>query len=248
MLIEQCAYSNKWRQVHPAAKGLFTCCGLVAAFMATSPAAFCVMTVVLLTTTIAGAGIPWRQYLRVFLPPLLFLAISCATLAVSLHWNVSPFRLAVHLEQSQLPHVALVCGRSLTSLAALLFLSLTTPMTDLISLLRRFRVPDVLLEMMTLCYRTLFLLLEAIHDMRVAQSSRLGYATNRLALRSLGSMIANLTVQVWQRANALQVAALARNNDGPLCFLNSEYHQSGRSILLASTAGCALLVMSVVMP
>jgi cobalt/nickel transport system permease protein len=38
-------------------------------------------------------------------------------------------------------------------------------------------------------------------------------------MRSLGGLAANLTLQVWQRAHALHRAALARNNDGPLRFL-----------------------------
>ena len=244
MLIEQCAYSNRWRRFDPAAKGVFACSCLVAAFMAGRPVVLCVMAFVIASITVVGAGIRVRDYLRIFLPPLLFLAISSASLALSVHGYFFPLRFYVQLEQSQLPHVALACGRSLNSLTALLFLSLTTPVTDLIALLRRLKTPEVLLDIMTLCYRTLFVFMEAVHDTRVAQSARLGYATNRLALRSLGGLVANITVQVWQRSQALHLAALARNNDGPLCFLENEYPNSGRSILLASVAGCLLLALS----
>ena len=38
MLIEQCAYGNRWRRVAPAAKGLFSLGSLIAAFAATQPA------------------------------------------------------------------------------------------------------------------------------------------------------------------------------------------------------------------
>lgn len=246
MLIERCAYSNRWRRVSPAAKGLFSCSGMIASFLATTPGASCAIAVVIASITIVGAGIRFGDYLRVFLPPLFFLAISCVTLVVSFDGSASPLHLAANLEHAQLPDVALICGRSVNALTALLFLSLTTPMTDLIALLRRLRVPEILLDIMTLSYRTLFVFMEAVHDTWTAQSARLGYATYRQSLTSLGCLVANMTIQVWQRANALQVAALARNNDGPLYFLENEYRDGGSATVLASVAGCILLVVSLV--
>jgi cobalt/nickel transport system permease protein len=133
-------------------------------------------------------------------------------------------------------------------LTALLFLALTTPLSDIISLLRRCKVPDTLLDLMTLCYRTLFVLSETVHETITAQSSRLGYASMRLSLRSLGGLVANLTVQVWQRSQALHLAALARNNDGALRFLESTYAHSPQNIAIAATAGVLVIVLSVILP
>jgi cobalt/nickel transport system permease protein len=246
MLIERCAHGNRWRRVDPGAKGLFACCGLIAAFMAERPLVPCAMALAIACITVAGAGIRLRDYLRALLPPLFFLAVGSVTLAFSLHWAGEPVRLHLHLERSQLPHIALVCGRSLNGLAALLFLSLTTPLTDTITLLRRLRTPEALLDIMVLCYRTLFVLAEAVRDTITAQSARLGYATVPLSLRSLGLLVANLSLQVWQRSRALHLAAQARNNDGPLCFLENEY-TGGSSILLASVGGGALLVVSMML-
>ena len=43
MLIEQSAYSNRWRGVSPSAEGLFALFGLIAAFAASTPLAACVV-------------------------------------------------------------------------------------------------------------------------------------------------------------------------------------------------------------
>ncbi len=72
MLIEQSAYTNRWRQVSPAAKGIFALCGIVAAFAAATPVAACSIAVVLCIVTVLGAGIPPGRYLRVATPALLF--------------------------------------------------------------------------------------------------------------------------------------------------------------------------------
>jgi len=62
------------------------------------------------------------------------------------------------------------------------------------------------------------------------------------------SLVANLTVQVWQRSQALHLAALARNNDGALRFLEPVYPDSPRTISIAATAGGLIIALSMVLP
>ena len=246
MLIEPFAYTNRWRRVSPAAKGLFSLCGLVAAFAAAIPVTACGIAAVLCAVTILGAGIPPGRYLRVAAPALLFLAVSTLSLAVSLKIGGSVGDVSLHLAQTEYAKVAQVCGRSLGGLTALLFLALTTPLIDIIALLRRLKAPEVLLDIMVLCYRTLFVFSEAVHDTITAQSARLGYATARISMRSLGGLVANITVQVWQRSQALHLAAMARNNDGPLRFIEHNYPNFTRDICIALGGGIVLVALSMV--
>lgn len=248
MLIEQSAYANRWRQVSPAAKGLFSLCGMIAAFAAATPRAACVIAALLCAVTLFGAGIPAGRYLRAAAPALFFLAISTLSLAVSLKLGAAGGDISLQPAHSEWQHIARVCGRSLVGLAALLFLALTTPLSNLIALLHRLKVPAVLLDIMTLCYRTLFVFSAAIHDTLTAQTARLGYATMGHSRRSLGSLVANLTIQVWQRSHALHLAALARNNDGPLRFLEETYPASARDILIAAGSGSALILLVLGLP
>jgi len=242
VLIEQSAYANRWRRVAPAAKGVFALAGLVAAFAAATPGAAVAVTALIVIVTLAGARVAPLRYLRVAAPALFFLAISCLSLAFSLSADLQlsafdPTPAGVH-------KIAEVGARSLGALAALLFLALTTPLVDLIALLRRVKAPEVLLEIMVLCYRMLFVFSEAVHDTLTAQSARLGYSTNRLALRSLGGLAANLALQVWQRAGDLHVAAQARNSDGPLRFLEPTFAHSRRDVYIASAAGSVLIALT----
>lgn len=247
MLLERHAYTNRWRRVTPGAKGLFSLCGLTAVYAARSPGVAAGLALVLVAVTLTGTGISVKNYLRVAAPALFFLSTSALTLLFSLSLG-GPSGPALHLVRAELPRVALVCARSLGGLAALLFLGLTTPMNDIISLLRRLNAPEVLLDLMTLCYRMLFVFSEAVHDMHTAQAARLGHAGPRRALRSLGILAANLTVQVWQRSQALHHAALARNNDGPLRFLEPEYPGARASLATATLAGGGLILLAMVTP
>lgn len=245
MLIEQSAYANRWRRVAPAAKGVFALAGLVAAFAAATPRAALAVTALICLATLAGARVPPLRYLRVGAPALVFLAISCLSLAFSV--NADGPAAAFELTPRGVQQVAEVGARSLGALAALLFLALTTPLVDLIALLRRLRTPEPLLEIMVLCYRMLFVFSAAVHDTLTAQSARLGYSSNALALRSLGGLAANLTLQVWQRAGDLHVAAQSRNLDGPLRFLEPHFANRRRDVAIAAVAGSALVALAVLL-
>ncbi len=247
MLIEQCAYANRLRLVTPAAKGIFCLCGVIASFSAGTPAAACGVAAALASVTVLGAGIPMGRYLRVAAPALLFLGTSALTLAVSLTPESLNNGFSIRIERTSVQAAAQVVGRSLGGMAALLFLAMTTPLTDIIGLLRRLRTPETLLDIMVLCYRTLFVFSEAVRETTTAQSARLGYATTRHALRSMGILTANLTVQVWQRSQALHVAAMSRNGDGPLRFLEHDHHHSARDCFVFLAGGSLIIFLSQVL-
>lgn len=244
MLIEQSAYANRWRSVSPAAKGLFAVAGLVAAFAARTPLLAAGVAIIMLAATLCGARVAPSRLARVAAPAFGFLLAGSLSLLVSPAFDPQG-ALEVHwLPEGASPFLRLV-SRSSASLAALLFLVLTTPLIDLIALLRRLRMPEVLLELMVVCYRMLFVFSEALHDTLTAQSARLGYATPRLALRSLGQLTAGLTLQVWSRAHDLHVAALARNSDGPLRFLEPVFAGARRDLGISALAGSLLILLAV---
>ena len=163
MLIEQAAYGNRWRRVSPAAKGAFALAGLLAAFLAHSPQNALGVALLLAASTLLGAAVPMRLYGRVALPGAAFLLLSCLTLLVSVQldehgaasWRYAP---------EMLPQVEAIAARALAALAALLSLVLTTPLPDLIGLLRRLRTPEILLDLMVLCYRMLFVFSATTRD------------------------------------------------------------------------------------
>jgi cobalt/nickel transport system permease protein len=248
VLTEQSAYSNRWRHVSPVAKGCFSLCGIIAAFAAGSPCTALLIASILASVTVFGAGVPITRYMRVAAPALIFLLASGLSLFLSFSLGASISTISPHIAFSELRGITHTCCRSLTCLTALLFLALTTPLSDIISLLRLCRLPETLLDLMTLCYRTLFVLSEAVHETMTAQTARLGYASFSISLRSLGGLFANLIVQVWQRSLALHLAAQARGNDGSLRFLRNNYNHSCRNISIAATTGCLMIALTIILP
>lgn len=244
VLIEQTAYTNRWRQVSPIAKGVFALAGIMAAFVAKNPAISFYIAIFMVAVAVFGARIPLFRYLRVAIPPLGFLLVSTISLAISIRFN--GFIPSIILEKSQFSLITQVCGRSLAGLTSLLFLALTTPLTQIIAMLRFFKTPDILLDIMVVCYRTLFVFSETIHETMTAQSARLGYATIPLSFRSLGTLAANLTVDVWQRSCALNTAAMSRNSNGSFRFMEQNYNNLTRDLCIALTAGICMIIIALV--
>jgi cobalt/nickel transport system permease protein len=193
-----------------------------------------------------GAGIAPERYLRAAAPALFFLSVSALSLAVSFKIGNTFGDFSLHPDRGEYYKIAQVSGRSVGGLAALIFLAMTTPLTDIIALLRRLRAPEVLLDIMILCYRTLFVFSETVRETITAQSARLGYATVRLSMSSLGALVSNITLQVWQRSEALHLAAMARNNDGPLRFLEQVYSNLRRDLSIAFFGGVTLIGFAMV--
>lgn len=244
MLIESVAYASRWRRVLPDAKLVFALAGLIAAYLATRPLLALAVAVLYAALAVLAGGVRWLTWLRIAVWPMLFLAVGSLSLLVSIApaeaggplastWQWAPDAGA---------RIGELAARSLAALSALLFLVLTTPLSDLIAVLRRWRCPDVLLDLMLLAYRMLFVLATVVDDGRAAQRARLGDAGWRNALRSTALLAASLAVQLWQRAGALHLAALARNADGPLRVLGGACPTAARDRRLAWLASAGLLL------
>jgi len=235
--IETAAYASRWQAVAPSAKALFALGGMVAAWVAVHPGTLAMLAAVMALAALVGARVPLRTYMAVALPPLGFLLLSCLTMLATPGTDG-----AWYWAGAMWPAVTRTAGRSLAMLAALLGFVLTTPLPDLLALLRRLRTPELLLDLMALCYRMLFVLRQAWIDGVTAQSARLGYRGWRHAWRSTGLLAGQMAVQVWQRAGALQMAAEARGYQGTLRFLPAVFPQARRQNAWAALAALVLVL------
>jgi len=250
VLLDDYAYGNRWRQLHPAEKGLTAGLALTAALVARSPLAALTVFAGMAALTVGGAGIPLRGYLRLLLLPAGFLLVGVVSLAISfgggdfLLGTLPGIELPVFLSRAGLAQAALVSARSLGAVAALYFLALTTPMTEIIGLLRRLRVPALFLELMVLAYRQIFVFLQIAREMRTAQASRLGYAGTGNSFHSLAVLGANLYLRAHHRSALLYRSLASRGYEDELHWLERDYPRSIRNLLLAIVFGGGLLAVA----
>jgi cobalt/nickel transport system permease protein len=183
---------------------------------------------------VKGGGVPLRIYMKLVFLPISFLLLGTVTIALAIsdtpgHFFFSfyVFGKYVGFTEIGILQATHLFFKALAAVSCLFSLSLTTPITDLEFIARRFRVPGVLVEMTGLVYRFIFLLLDSANTMRTAQLSRLGYSGFAASFRSLASLSSSLFVHSLQKSEDLFIGLESRGYTGNLT-VSRELYESRR--------------------
>ncbi|HMQ33489.1 MAG TPA: CbiQ family ECF transporter T component [Chloroflexaceae bacterium] len=217
-LIDRYAHSNAIRCHDPAQKGALALLALTLCLLLDRPLAGLLTVGWMLGLTVLWARVPARVFGRLLLAQALFLTASCAAVAVSggvgapaAPWVVRAGDLWLGTGPAALTTALQPAVRALGCAAALNFLVLTTPVSDLIGLLRRLRAPAALADMLTLTYRAIFVLLASLEQLRSARTAEHGPAD--AALGGSANLAGQLFVEAYRRGVLLQLG-LERGLDG----------------------------------
>jgi cobalt/nickel transport system permease protein len=244
LAIDRYAWTNRWHAHHPGERLLLAGGGLVLTTLLPPLTAGPMILAVMSLATTLGARVPVGAWLRVMAIPAGFLLTSTPFLALSLDLSDS-VRLAYSPAGAM---TALdVTLRSLAALSCLTLLVMTTPVIELVALLRRLRVPSAIVEIMLLIYRLIFLFMDEAIAGQHAQTARQGHSTLRRSLRSLGQLIATLLQRALARGRRLEIGLAARGFEGELRVLTPKRLLSWRRLsaagaLLLALAACSLLL------
>lgn len=210
------------------------------------------LALILAALTVAGGGVTPRDYLALLSFPAVFLLLS----GLALLWDYAPAGdgvLAVPFWNGWLVVTAaaqararLVTARALGAVSCLYFLSLSTTLPEILAVLRRAHVPQVMTELAILIYRYLFVLLSAYGAMKDAAASRLGYDGLVRSIRTTGAVYGNLLSSSFRRSGACFDAMESRCYDGEIRFLQREKPVTLPAALLlgglAAAAAAAILL------
>lgn len=198
--------------------------------------------------TVLIGGLHLHDYLVLFSLPAVFVLLS----GIALVWDVGTSEDAVFsigwfvITEAGQRTARLVTARALGAVSGLYFLSLSTPMPEILSVLRKVHVPKVVIELAVLIYRYLFVLLSIYGNMNHAAASRLGYDGVRRSLRTTGQVYGNLLASSLRRAGAYLDAMESRCYDGEIRFLE-EHKPLCRMQVLFSVLITAAMAASVVL-
>jgi cobalt/nickel transport system permease protein len=101
-------------------------------------------------------------------------------------------------------------ARSTVCLLAVILVSNTTPFSEVLRVLRRIRVPALLITTIALMHRYLFVLVEEAETMRRARSSRTFTVQRWWQWRVLATVAGQLFIRASGRAERIYAAMCAR--------------------------------------
>lgn len=240
--LDYAAWASPWRERSLRDKGTLSL-GLLGCALVLPPipggAAIVIVCLILLLGPI---GVEAKRLVRILWVPLISILIGVATVAMSFSWRG---RLVVQVTPVGLSTAADLAVRSLSATLALFTLACSTPMIDILTGLRRLRVPDALIEIAALIYRFSFGLLENLGEIHRAQQGRLGYCNRRAALRSASMASSVLFLRSWDRARRLESGLSGRGYEDSLRTLDPPRRRSPRFFAWSLLLLVTLIVASI---
>ena len=252
LVIDVYARRSRYFAWSPALKTACCVLLLLLCVASASPWVPLVLALILALLTVCGGGIHLHDYLALLSLPAAFLLLS----GLALLWDYAPAAdgaVAIPFWNGWLVVTAaaqvrarLVMARALGAVSCLYFLSLSTTMPEILSVLRRAHVPSVMTELAVLIYRYLFVLLSVYQSMKDAAASRLGYSGFARSIRTTGSVYGNLLATSFRRSGACFDAMESRCYDGEIRFLEREKPVTLPAALLfggllAGTVACMMI-------
>ena len=246
--VDSYAYRSRINQWNQSFKLIFGVTTLVAVIALNQPvvsiATLCYMTFL----TVGVGKISFFEYARLLLLPITFILMSSIAIAFEIGtgepslWEIRINHFSLSITKEGIIAAATISLKALAAISALFMITLSTPMSEVISVLRKAKVPVLLLELMHLIYRYLFILLDINQKQREATRSRLGYIDRKTAFRTFGCELANLFVLSMKKANLSYDAMEARGDEGE-CLFWEEKHVITRSQLIYALIYTIILLL-----
>ena len=248
--IDKLCYASRLRKKNGTVKFAYATVTLLILVISRSLPAAIIVLLLNGFLTVKKGGVKGRRYLHFMTLPLIFLVLS--TLAILFHIREEPmdlFALPVgsrYLTGSRegLQYAMQLILTALASVSCLCFLSMTTPLPDILNVLHKLRCPRLLGELMLLIYRYIFVLMDTAGKIRIAQQSRLSNKDYRTAVKSFGALGSVLMIRAISRSKALYDAMEARCYDGTIQVLSEENPPEKKDIFRIILFECFLLIIA----
>ncbi|MBP0014433.1 MAG: cobalt ECF transporter T component CbiQ [Roseofilum sp. SBFL] len=235
------AYQNGLNRLPPSQKLGFSLLMLGLALVS-QPLTQIALSLWMAVWIIGYAKIPMKFYLKLLLGGYTFVLMSSLAFLIdvqtvesghleipglligwstgSLYWSIS---------QTVLDLFMRLILRAVACLSCFFFLMLTVPMVEIVQVLRQWRFPELLLELILLMYRLIWVLQKTVSDLRLGQKARGGYGNFAQSLRSISLLIRQLLHRTLTDYHHFSLGATARGFEHKFTVLSMKrYERSPR--------------------
>lgn len=245
-ILEDTAQTNGLREVNTYIKLMTGLGGIILCLLSASYVGPLMIALIFTIALLTLAKIDPKVYLELFIAPFWFAVFSVAVLVlisggtqVIWRWDIASW-FTLSITQESINEGFYIFCRVIGGMSSLLFIALTTPMTDLFAVMKRCRIPDIVIDLAMIIYRTIFILAAQIVQVYRAQVMRLGYSTWRESLQSFSMLSGSAFISSWNAGEDLIRAMDARCFTGKFAVLGES--RPVESIPLV--AGIGFLVFS----
>jgi len=113
-----------------------------------------------------------------------------------------------------------IMGKAMGAMFAFYFLILTCPIDEIEYLLRKMRLPDLLIELFVLSFRFITILLSFSKQCYLSQKKRMAYLSFSSSIRALGMLVSSVLIKSLIHADFSHQALLNRGYKGEMRFID----------------------------
>ena len=178
--------------------------------------------------TIFLGKISLKKYIDFFKVPIIFLLISVAVININFSKNITDFYyfnigdLYIYTTDENIKKSCILFWRALSGVSSMYMLALSTPLNEIIYVMKKARTPQIIIELMYLVYRFIFIMRDSYKSMRKSIESRLGFRDYRISLLSFGKIISNILIISLRKSNSFYDAMESRCYRGEIRFFIRE--------------------------
>ncbi len=245
--IDYNSYNSGISSWNTSFKVIFTLSALITVIAADSPSISLMTLCYMMLLSLLIAKIEVRDYYHLMLLPAAFIVLGGIAILIQFGqetetlFNIRFFWTRLYVTCASADLATNTILKAFAAVSALYVMTLSTPMGEIISVFRKIRVPEIILELMYLIYRYIFILSEIKQQQKDASVSRLGYCDLRTSFRTFSSEIATLFVLSMKKADQYYDAMEARGYEGSLRFWEEKKKLTVKQLMFAGGYGVLLI-------
>lgn len=208
--IDEVAYHNPLAKKNPFIKCSL---GMGCLVLAISIQSYRLLLFILLLMTILILGVArinFKFYLKLLSIPTGFLILSISMILITVSQNSIEFEKAVYFlgyyigyTKETLNTALYLLIRCFACINCMYFMTLTVGMNQQIKVLKRLHIPHEIIELIILMYRFIFIFIEEVEQIKLAQEMRFGYRGIKKSYHSMGMLIKLLMKRMISRYKKL---------------------------------------------
>ena len=177
--IDYYAYASRLRSVNPVFKVGFSVAVLILTICLNQPAVSLFVILSMGFLTIQRGGVDFFDYLSLMTIPIVFMIMGSIAIAIGFSRQpIGQFHLNLHFfyvycSVESIKQALFLILKAFGAVSAMFMLTLSTPSSEIISALKHFHVPKLIIELMNMIYRYIFIMLDTQRKMKNSAESRL---------------------------------------------------------------------------
>jgi cobalt/nickel transport system permease protein len=247
--LDKYAIVSKLGTLNPMVKVLYFLLFVMVALFSEKIFFLSLMAIVLMGVSYWNARASFFTLFRIWVVPMGFVIIGCIPMCFRCSetsgqglWDLDIAGTHIRLTAQNVKEALFVMVRSAAMISALLFLILSTSVSQIIFVMRKCRIPEIFIELAIFVYHSIFIIFLVAGNMHTSQKSRLGYTGWNNRRRTFSVLIGRVLILSLKKAGDQWNCIVSRNYEQGFYFLPLPY-RSSKHIWMVWICSALLLVL-----